>query len=87
MPNKLARGTGIFFEPCRCRRPSGCPHLCTIRFRNTRGKQAEKSGFPTQDAAIEHLTELYAARKTNPRSIAEQQETLGEMTFEEYAKA
>ncbi|WP_329044384.1 hypothetical protein [Streptomyces sp. NBC_01422] len=44
MPNKLARGMGIFVEPCRCRRPSGCPHLCTIRFRNTRGKQAEKSG-------------------------------------------
>ncbi|MFY0511892.1 tyrosine-type recombinase/integrase [Streptomyces anulatus] len=87
MSNKLARGMGSFFKPCACRRPSGCPHLYTIRFRNIRGKQAEESGFPTQDAAIERLTELYTARKTTPRSIAEQQETLGEMTFEDYAKA
>lgn len=78
---------GSFFKPCECRRSSSCPHLYTIRFRNTRGKQAEESDFPTQDAAIERLTELYTARKTTPRSIAEQQEILGEMAFEEYAKA
>ncbi|MEK8145088.1 hypothetical protein NKH18_37715 [Streptomyces sp. M10(2022)] len=63
------------------------PAPYTIRFRNTRGRQSEKSGFPTQDAAVERLTALYTARKTTPRSVAEQQETLGEMTFEEYAKA
>lgn len=78
---------GSFFKPCECRRASSCPHLCTIRFRNTRGKQAEESGFPTQDAAIERLTELCTARENTPRSIAELRETLGEMAFEEYAKA
>ncbi|RPK49420.1 hypothetical protein [Streptomyces sp. ADI93-02] len=87
MSNKLARGMGSFFKSCACRRPSGCPHLYTIRFRNIRDKQAEESGFPTQDAAVERLPELSTARKTTPRSIAEQQETLGEMAFEEYAKA
>lgn len=78
---------GSFFKPCECRRASSCPHLCTIRFRNTRGKQAEESGFPTQDAAIERLTELCTTRENTPRSIAELRETLGEMAFEEYAKA
>ncbi|WP_147984044.1 hypothetical protein [Streptomyces sp. gb1(2016)] len=87
MPTKLARGMGSFFKSCACRRPSGCPHLYTIRSRNIRDKQAEESGFPTQDAAVERLPELSTARKTTPRSIAEQQETLGEMAFEEYAKA
>ncbi|MCX4547761.1 hypothetical protein OG204_28280 [Streptomyces sp. NBC_01387] len=53
MSNKLARGRGSFFEPCECRRPSSCPHLYAIRFRNTWGKQTDESGFPTQDAAIE----------------------------------
>ncbi|MEU9092279.1 hypothetical protein [Streptomyces sp. NPDC048428] len=87
MPNKLARGMGSSFKPCERRGPSGRPHLCAIRFRNTRGKQAEQSGFPTQDAAIERLTELCTARRATPRSIAEQQEILGEMAFDEYAKA
>lgn len=87
MSNKLARGMGSFFKPCECRMPSSCPRLHTIRFRNTRGKQAEGSGFPTQDAAVERLTQLCTARKTTPRSLAEQQETLGEIPFEEYAKA
>ncbi|WP_329036368.1 tyrosine-type recombinase/integrase [Streptomyces sp. NBC_01725] len=78
---------GSFFNSGACRRPSGCPHLYTIRFRNIRGKQSEESDFPTQDAAIERLTALCPARKSTPRSIAEQLETLGEMTFGEYAKA
>ncbi|MFJ8862593.1 hypothetical protein ACIRD8_29715 [Streptomyces sp. NPDC102451] len=72
MPNKLARGRGSFFKPCECRRPSGCAHLCTIRFRNTRGEQSEESGFPTQDAAIERLTGLCTARRTTPWTITEQ---------------
>ncbi|WP_406384432.1 hypothetical protein [Streptomyces sp. NBC_01618] len=69
MSNKLARGMGSFFKPCECRRPSSCPHLYTIRFRNTRGKQAEESGFPTQDAAIERLTELHTAVEACLRQI------------------
>lgn len=65
MSNKLAWGMGRFFEPCECRRPSGCPHLYTIRFRNSRGRQSEESGFSTQDAAIERLPKLHTARKTH----------------------
>ncbi|WP_329455273.1 hypothetical protein [Streptomyces sp. NBC_01497] len=78
---------GSFFKTCECRRPSRCPHLHTIRFRNSRGKQAEEFGYSNQYSAIDRLIELYTARKTTPKTIAEQQETLGEMIFEEYAKA
>ncbi|WP_069743333.1 hypothetical protein [Streptomyces sp. EN23] len=60
--------------------------LYTIRFRSTRGRQSEESGHTDQDAAVERLIALDAARRTTPRSVAEQQETLGEMAFEEYAK-
>ena len=63
----LRGGWGASSSPANAAGRPSCPHLYAIRFRNSRGKQAEESGYPTQDAAIERLTELYAARKTTPR--------------------
>ncbi|WP_326755475.1 hypothetical protein OIE73_31030 [Streptomyces hirsutus] len=86
MARRLARGMGSFFEPCDCSRPSRCPHACTIRFRDARGKQREETGYRTQEAAVERLTELYADRKKTSPSVAEARRELGQQTIEEYAR-
>lgn len=86
MARRLARGMGSFFEPCDCSRPSRCPHACTIRFRDARGKQREETGYRTQDAAVERLTELYADRRKTAPSVAEARRELGQQTIEEYAR-
>ncbi|WP_406357175.1 hypothetical protein OHB56_32545 [Streptomyces sp. NBC_01635] len=77
---------GSFFEPWDCARPSRCPHACTIRFRDARGKQREETGYRTQDAAVERLTELYADRKKTAPSVAEARRELGQQRIEEYAQ-
>ncbi|GAB3168463.1 hypothetical protein [Streptomyces incanus] len=77
---------GSFFEPCGCSRPSRCPHACTIRFRDARGRQREETGYRTQDAAVERLTEPYADRKRVSLSVAEARRDLGQQTMEEYAR-
>lgn len=57
----LARGMGTFFADCEHPRSrwSKCPH----RYRDAAGKQAEESGFATQDEAIQRLTDVYNAKK------------------------
>ncbi|MFJ7625324.1 hypothetical protein ACIQZN_02390 [Streptomyces sp. NPDC097595] len=66
----LARGMGTFFKDCEhsSSRWSKCPHEYKIRYRNTAGKQAEESGFATQDQAIERLTAIYTAKKAAPQT-------------------
>ncbi|MFC5954029.1 hypothetical protein ACFP51_05825 [Streptomyces pratens] len=77
---------GSFFKPCDCSRPIQCPHAYTIRFRHARGRQREETGYRTQDAAVERLTELYADRKKMSPSVAEARRELGQQTVEEYAQ-
>ncbi|MBL3670541.1 phage integrase SAM-like domain-containing protein [Streptomyces sp. M2CJ-2] len=77
---------GSFFKPCACSRPNRCPHACTIRFRDARGKQREETGYRTQDAAVERLTEPYADRKKTAPSVAEARRGPGQQTTEEYAR-
>ncbi|WP_406357218.1 site-specific integrase [Streptomyces sp. NBC_01635] len=86
MARQLARGMGSFSKPCDCPKPSRCPHAYTIRFRDARGKQREETGYRTQDAAVERLTELYADRKKMSPSVAEARRELGHQTIEEYAR-
>ncbi|MEV5506645.1 tyrosine-type recombinase/integrase [Streptomyces orinoci] len=83
----LARGMGTFFKECSCAKPTRCPHAYKIRYRNAAGKQTEESGFQTQDAAKDRLTEIYNQKRTVPQSKAERIQTLGQMRFEEYAEA
>ncbi|MFI2510557.1 hypothetical protein [Streptomyces sp. NPDC018972] len=47
MARQPARGMGSFFKDRGCARPTRCPHLYTIRFRNGLGKQVEEGGFTT----------------------------------------
>ncbi|MFD5662091.1 tyrosine-type recombinase/integrase [Streptomyces hirsutus] len=77
---------GSFFKTCSCAKPSRCPHLYTIRFRDARGKQSEESGYRNQDAAIDRLTEIYFDRKKSSPAVAEARRELGQQTIEEYAK-
>ncbi|MFF8506958.1 tyrosine-type recombinase/integrase [Streptomyces sp. NPDC015492] len=86
MARQLARGMGSFFKDCGCAKPTRCPHLYSIRFRDALGKQREESGFGTQDEAIERLTQLYAEKKTTAPSVAAARRELGQLTVEEYAK-
>jgi integrase len=51
------------------------------------GKQREETGYGSQDAAIERLTELYAERKRTSPTVAEARRELGQQTLEEYHKA
>ncbi|WP_405902122.1 tyrosine-type recombinase/integrase [Streptomyces sp. NBC_00656] len=90
MANKtLAHGMGTFFKDCQhsSTRWSKCPHEYTIRYRSAARKQAEESGFATQDKAIERLTEIYRAKKAAPQTQtkAARIEKYGQMRFEEYA--
>ncbi|WP_329130299.1 site-specific integrase [Streptomyces sp. NBC_01476] len=85
---KLARGMGSFFKECEHSpsKWSKCAHEYKIRYRNGAGKQAEESGFATQDAAIDRLVKVYAEKKAAPRSQtkAERARKYGVMRFEEY---
>ncbi|MEW9514631.1 hypothetical protein [Streptomyces bacillaris] len=53
MARQLARGMGSFSKDCGCAKPTRCPHLYSIRFRDALGKQREESGYATQDDVIE----------------------------------
>ncbi|MGC4982609.1 tyrosine-type recombinase/integrase [Streptomyces sp. DT193] len=86
MARQLARGMGSFFKDCDCARPTRCPHLYTIRFRDALGKQREEVGFGTQDDAVERLTQIYVEKKRTAPSVAEARRELGQMTVAEYAK-
>nr|WP_234310584.1 MULTISPECIES: transposase [unclassified Streptomyces] len=80
---------GSFFKECEHPRSrwSKCPHPYRVRYRSAAGRQLEESGFATQDAAIERLTEIYKAKKAAPRgqAKAERIARYGAMRFEEYA--
>lgn len=86
MARQLARGMGTFFKDCGCAKPTRCPHPYSIRFRDALGKQREKSGYATQDDAIERLTQVYTEKKTATPSVAAARRELGQLTVEEYAK-
>ncbi|WP_406462810.1 N-terminal phage integrase SAM-like domain-containing protein [Streptomyces sp. NBC_01622] len=86
MARQLARGMGSFFKDCDCTKPTRCPHPYTIRFRNGLGRQTEEGGFPTQDDAIERLTQIYREKKRTAPSVAEARRELGQKTVGEYAK-
>jgi hypothetical protein len=79
---------GSFFKECEHARSrwSKCPHPYKIRYRSTTGRQAEESGFETQDGAIRRLLEIYNEKKAAPQSQskAERIRTYGAMPFEEY---
>ncbi|WP_346283517.1 tyrosine-type recombinase/integrase, partial [Streptomyces sp. T21Q-yed] len=83
------RGMGSFFKECEHPRSrwSKCPHPYKVRYRSAAGRQLEESGFATQDAAVERLTEIYKAKKAAPRgqAKAERIARYGAMRFEEYA--
>ncbi|MYV67966.1 site-specific integrase, partial [Streptomyces sp. SID2131] len=84
----LIRGMGSFFKECEhpeSRWPR-CPHEYRIRYRNAAGRQAEGSGFSTQEKAKARLAEMYRARKNNPqnRHKAERIQKYGPMQFRQY---
>lgn len=87
---ELVRGMGTYFKTCEHSpsKWSKCPHEYTIRFRGAAGKQAEESGFATQDAAVDRLVEIYHAKKSSPRNQARAQRIrkYGAMQFEEYTQ-
>ncbi|WP_037648726.1 tyrosine-type recombinase/integrase [Streptomyces flavidovirens] len=80
---------GTFFKDCEHPRSrwSKCPHLYKVRYRDAAGKQAEESGFATQDEAIQRLADVYNAKKATPRgrAKAERVAKYGAMPFGEYA--
>jgi integrase len=80
---------GTFLKTCDHpeARWSKCPHAYTIRYRDAAGKQTEESGFPTQDAAVERLLDIYTSKKAQPqnRSRAERIKKYGAMTFADYS--
>ncbi|MEU6234750.1 tyrosine-type recombinase/integrase [Kitasatospora sp. NPDC047058] len=84
----LTRGMGSFFKECEHpeSRWSRCPHEYKIRYRNAAGRQAEESGFVTQDKAKARLAEVYHARKNSPQSQrkAERVQKYGGMNFSGY---
>lgn len=45
-----------------------CSHAYKIRYRNAAGRQAEESGFSTQEKAKARLADVYQARKSNPQN-------------------
>ncbi|WP_328462367.1 tyrosine-type recombinase/integrase [Streptomyces sp. NBC_00448] len=85
----LARGMGTFLKTCDHpeARWSKCPHPYTIRYRDAAGKQTEESGFPTQDAAVERLMDIYTSKKAQRqnRSKAERIKKYSAMTFADYS--
>ncbi|MFI5756849.1 tyrosine-type recombinase/integrase [Streptomyces sp. NPDC051569] len=86
----LPHGMGGFFKDCehpRSRWPR-CPHLYKIRYRDATQKQLEESGFTTQDDAIERLTEIYRAKKSQNRgkAKAERIKRYAPMRFADFAE-
>ncbi|WUH95308.1 tyrosine-type recombinase/integrase [Streptomyces sp. NBC_00433] len=85
----LPHGMGAFFKECEhpASRWSKCPHTYKIRCRDASGKQVEESGFTSQDAAIERLTDIFRAKKsqTHNRSKAERIRKYGPMQFADFA--
>ncbi|MFG3527264.1 hypothetical protein ACGF8B_10975 [Streptomyces sp. NPDC047917] len=84
----LAHGMGVFFKDCEHpqSRWSKCPHEYKFRYRDATGKQTQESGFPTQDRAINRLTEVYNSKKVTPRNQAraERIKKHGAAHFSEY---
>ncbi|WP_405708828.1 MULTISPECIES: tyrosine-type recombinase/integrase [unclassified Streptomyces] len=85
MATKLIRGMGSFFKTCSCKRQGGCAHPYAIRFRNGAGRQCEESGYPTQDNALDRLTQIYREKRSTSAQQAEMKRTLGNQRFGEYA--
>ncbi|WP_106975952.1 hypothetical protein [Streptomyces flavochromogenes] len=82
---KLIRGMGSFFKTCSCKRQGGCAHPYAIRFRDGTGRQREETGYPTQDDALDRLTQVYREKRSTPVQQAEMKRTLGKQRFGEYA--
>ncbi|MFJ2734966.1 tyrosine-type recombinase/integrase [Streptomyces sp. NPDC087317] len=82
----LARGMGTYSKRCGCARPTNCPHPYTIRFRNAAGRQTEESGYRTQQAAVDRLTEIYQQRRSTPQAAAQEAHELGQKQFKTYAE-
>ncbi|WP_234362152.1 site-specific integrase [Streptomyces sp. IMTB 1903] len=84
----LPRGMGSFFKECEHSpsRWAKCLHPYKVRYRDAGGRQAEESGFATEDEAINRLTNLYKARKAAPRqnAKAERIAKYGPMQLREY---
>ncbi|MFF7006703.1 hypothetical protein ACFY9Y_06750 [Streptomyces fimicarius] len=83
----LVRGMGSFFKECdhpESRWPR-CPHDDKIRYRNAAGRQAEESGFSTQEKVKARLAEVYQARKNSPQNQhkAERIQKYSPMRFEQ----
>ncbi|MFE7808206.1 tyrosine-type recombinase/integrase [Streptomyces sp. NPDC057430] len=87
MGTKLIRGMGSFFKTCGCKRQGGCAHPYAIRFRDGTGHQCEESGYPTQDDALDRLTQVYREKRSTPAQQSEVKRTLGKQRFGEYAGA
>ncbi|MFF5713648.1 tyrosine-type recombinase/integrase [Streptomyces sp. NPDC012756] len=87
MATKLIRGMGSFFKTCSCKRQGGCAHPYAIRFRDGTGRQCEESGYPTQDDALDRLTQIYREKRSTPVQQSEMKRTLGKQRFGEYAGA
>ncbi|MFJ6518663.1 tyrosine-type recombinase/integrase [Streptomyces filamentosus] len=85
MATKLIRGMGSFFKTCSCKRQGGCAHPYAIRFRDGTGRQCEESGYPTQDDALDRLTQIYQEKRSTPVQQSELKRTLGAQRFGEYA--
>lgn len=82
----LARGMGTYSKRCDCARPTSCPHPYTIRFRNAAGRQTEESGYRTQQAAVDRLTELYHQKRSTPQAAAQEARELGQKSFKSYTE-
>ncbi|MFG2231115.1 hypothetical protein ACGFNX_14070 [Streptomyces sp. NPDC048723] len=84
----LPRGMGSVLKECErsSSRWAKCSHPYKVRFRDAGGRQAEESGFVTEDEAINRLTTLYKARKAAPRrdAKAERIAKYGPMQLREY---
>ncbi|MFD6348913.1 tyrosine-type recombinase/integrase [Streptomyces roseolus] len=87
MAAKLIRGMGSFFKTCSCKRQGGCAHPYAIRFRDGTGRQCEESGYPTQDDALDRLTQVYREKRSTPVQQSEMKRTLGKQRFGEYSGA
>ncbi|MFI0722064.1 tyrosine-type recombinase/integrase [Streptomyces sp. NPDC021224] len=81
----LPRGMGTFFKTCEHppARWTKCPHAYTIRYRDSAGRQTEESGFTSQDAAMERLTDVYRDKKSkaHSKSRADRIRKYGAMPF------
>lgn len=76
---RLVRGTGSPFKNCACARPY------TVRHRDAVGRQREETGYATQQAALDRLTEAYEEKRTTPRAQADLKREIGEQRFGHHA--